>query len=113
MKQILLNVLNSFGFPVFLLGTLGENEPYPPAFFTFSTLESDDICFDDEDSYAVYRFQIIFYANDPHIVEEVATESRRKLKAAGFIPDGRGEDIQSEEPTHTGWVCEYSYFKED
>lgn len=113
MKQILLNVLNTFGYPVFLHGSLGENEPFPPAFFTFQTVGSSDISFDDTDTHAVYRYQVFFYANDPVTVESVAAQSRAALKAEGFIPDGRGIDIPSEEPTHTGWVTEYLYIKED
>ena len=79
MKQILLNVLETFGYPVFLQGTLGENEPFPAAFFTFQTMLSSDISFDNVDKYAVYGFQVFFYANDPHTVESVATQSRAAL----------------------------------
>ena len=112
MKQILLNVLNTFGYPVFLQGSLGENDPFPPAFFTFYINDSADISFDNTDEYCTYQMQVIFYANDPATVESIAEQSRTALKAAGFIPNGRGTDIPSEEPTHTGWACEYSYIKE-
>ena len=112
MKQILLNVLNTFGYPVFLQGSLGENDPFPPAFFTFYINDSADISFDNTDEYCTYQMQVIFYAADPMTVESIAEQSRTALKAAGFIPNGRGTDIPSEEPTHTGWVCEYSYIKE-
>lgn len=112
MKQILLNVLNTFGYPVFLQGSLGENDPFPPAFFTFHINDSADISFDNTDEYCTYQMQVIFYANDPMTVESIAEQSWTALKAAGFIPNGRGVDIPSEEPTHTGWVCEYSYIKE-
>ena len=113
MKQILLNVLETFGYPVFLQGTLGENEPFPAAFFTFQTMSSSDISFDNVDKYAVYGFQVFFYANDPRTVESIAAQSRTALKQAGFIADGKGVDIPSGEPTHTGWVTEYFYIKED
>lgn len=113
MKQILLNVLETFGYPVYLHGTLGENEPFPPAFFTFQTITSSDIAFDNQDCYAVYGYQVFFYANDPQTVESIAAQSRTALKQAGFIADGRGVDIPSDEPTHTGWVTEYHYIKED
>lgn len=113
MKQILLNVLNTFGYPVFLQGSLGTNEPFPASFFTFQTISSSDISFDNIDAYAVYGFQVIFYSNDPRTVESIAAQSRAALKQAGFIADGRGVDIPSEEPTHTGWVTEYYYIKED
>lgn len=113
MKQILLNVLNTFGYPVFLHGSLAENEPFPPAFFTFQTISSSDISFDDSDTRTIYGFQVFFYAEDPETVESIAAQSRTALKQAGFIANGKGVDIPSGEPTHTGWVTEYFYIKEE
>ena len=113
MKQILLNVLNSFGYPVFLHGSLGEDEPFPAAFFTFQTVSSSDIAFDNADAYTVYGYQVFFFADDPQTVESIAAQSRTALKQAGFIADGRGTDIPSEEKTHTGWVTEYYFIKKE
>ena len=56
---------------------------------------------------------MFFYADDPETVESIAAQSRTALKQAGFIADGKGVDIPSGEPTHTGWVTEYFYIKED
>lgn len=110
MKQALLNVLNTFGFPVFLQGTLGDNEPFPASFFTFITIDSPDAYpFDNSPTKTAYNVQVIFYSNDPMKVEQYANESRTALKAAGFIPQGKGKDIPSDEPTHTGWLCDYYY----
>ena len=33
----------------------------------------------------------------------------RKAKKAGFIPQGKGQDILSDEPTHTGWAMDFIY----
>lgn len=110
MKQELLNVLITFGFPVFLQGSLGTNEPFPPSFFTFTTVDSPDAFpFDDEPTHTAWQYQVIFFSDDPVKVEQYAEASREALKAAGFIPDGKGRDIPSEEPTHTGWLCNYYY----
>lgn len=110
MKELLIQVLEAFGFPVFLHGTLGENEPFPAAFFTFITIDSpDEFPFDDEPTHTGWEYQVIFYSNDPQQVEQIANESRVNLKAAGFIPQGKGRDIPSEEPTHTGWINNYKY----
>lgn len=110
MKQELLNVLNTFGYPVFLHGSLGSNEPFPPSFFTFTIIDSPDIYpFDNEPTKTAWNVQIIFFSDDPHKVEQYANESRTALKAAGFIPQGKGHDYPSEEPTHTGWICDYYY----
>lgn len=110
MKELLISTLEAFGFPVFLHGTLGEDEPFPDTFFTFMTIESPDAFpFDDEPTHTAWEYQVILYSNDPRTLEETATASRTALKAAGFIPQGKGVDIPSEETTHTGWVTNYKY----
>lgn len=110
MKQALLNVLNTFVFPVFLHGSLDINEPFPSSFFTFQVLDSPDkYQFDDAPTKTAWEYQVIFYSDDPHKVEQYSEQSRTALKAAGFIPQGKGHDIPSEEPTHTGWINTYFY----
>lgn len=113
MKELLIQVLESFGFPVFLHGTLGDDEPFPPAFFTFITVDSpDEYPFDDTPTKTAWEYQITFYSADPRQVKQYAAESRTTLKAAGFIPQGKGRDIPSDEPTHTGWICNYYYLSD-
>lgn len=113
MKSELVEILESFGFPVYLQGTLAEDAPYPPTFFTFWTLSSPDAFeFDDQPTHTAWEFQVVLYSSDPRQLEEVAAESRKALKAAGFIPQGKGQDIPSDEPTHTGWVTEYKFISE-
>lgn len=110
MKQLLISTLATFGLPIYLQGTLGENEPFPAAFFTFTTLASDDAFeFDNQPTHTAWEYQVVLYSNNPHQLEEIAAQSRTALKAAGFIPQGKGIDIVSDEPTHTGWVCNYKY----
>ena len=110
MKQELLNVLNTFGFPVFLQGSLGSNEPFPADFFTFVIIDSpSEGIFDNEPTMTAYNVQVNYYSNNPVNVESYAKRSRTALKAAGFIPQGKGRDIKSDEPTHTGWTCDYYY----
>ena len=92
MKQILLNVLNTFGYPVFLQGSLGENDPFPPAFFTFYINDSADISFDNTDEYCTYQMQVIFYANDPMTVRE------REDAQSGVYSNGRGRYSRAKNP---------------
>ena len=113
MKQALLNVLNTFGFPVILHGSLGADEPFPSDFFTFIVNSSPDkFQFDDEPIKTSWSVTVNFYSNNPYNVESYAAQSREALKAAGFIPQGKGYDLMSEEPTHTGWTTEYLYLSD-
>lgn len=104
----IVDILEALGFPVFLQGTLGENEPFPPTFLTYTTVDSPDAFpFDNEPTHTAWEYQVIVYSNDRQTLEETAAASRTALKAAGFIPQGKGSDIPSDEPTHTGWICNY------
>lgn len=108
MNDEIYNTLDALGFPVFLHGTLGEDEPFPDTFITYTTVDSPDAFpFDDNPTHTVWYYQIIVYSNDRQTLEQVAESSRAALKAAGFIPQGKGRDIPSEETTHTGWLCNY------
>lgn len=108
MNSEIYNALTALGYPVFLHGTLGENEPFPPAFITYQTLDSPDAFpFDDDPTHTVWVYQVICYADDRQTLEETAAACRNALKASGFIPQGKGRDIPSEEPTHTGWLCDF------
>lgn len=110
MKQDLLNILMTFGFPVILHGSLGADEPFPADFFTFRVNSSPDkFQFDNEATKTNWSVTVNFYSNDPHNVEQYTAQSRTALKAAGFIPQGKGYDLPSEEPGYTGWTTEYLY----
>ena len=110
MKETLITELAKLGYPVYLHGSLGLDEPFPDSFFTFFTTSSpDEYPFDDTPTKTAWEYQVIFYSSDPQTVATVAATSRTALKAAGFIPQGKGRDIVSEEPTHTGWINEYVY----
>ena len=112
MKMLLIETLESTGHPVYLQGTIREDEEYPASFITFFTLESEDAShYDNEPSGTAWQYQVIFYSSDPKLVESVPKEIHNRLKAAGFIPQGRGRDIPSDEPTHTGWAMEFYYLE--
>lgn len=113
MNDEIYNTLSALGYPVFLHGTLGENEPFPDTFITYTTVDSPDAFpFDDTPTHTVWAYQIIIYSNDRQTLEQIAAASRTALKAAGFIPQGKGRDIPSEETTHTGWLCNYRLISE-
>ena len=117
MKTLLRETLESLGYPVYLQGSMADDEAYPKSFITYLSMDSyNEADFDDKTHAVGWRFQVAFYSADPLLIDSVPQEIRRALKAVGFIPTGRGRDLPSDEPTHTGWVQEYyilENFKED
>lgn len=114
MKQKLIDELSKFGYPVFLQGSLNENDTYPDTFITFWTTDAEDNAhYDDHPTSYAWDFAVILYSNDPQIIDTKKDEIRKALKAAGFIPQGKGQDIPSDEPTHTGWAMDFYYIENE
>ena len=112
MKELLQNTLAALGYPVILQGSLAENATYPKAFITFLTLGSPAAAeFDNETALTAWEYQVTFYADNPDTVKAEAVRIRNALKAAGFVPQGKGRDIPSDEPSYTGWTCDYYYLQ--
>lgn len=112
MKDLLIKTLCGFGYDVILQGSMADDEPYPESFITFFTDGSTEQDFFDGVPHGVqWRYSVIFYTSNPELMSTVPMEIYRALKAAGFVPQGRGHDIPSDEPTHTGWVNEYLYLE--
>lgn len=108
MKQKLIKTLSAFGYPVLLQGTLNPEEAYPNTFITFFVDSTDDNGhFENKTNSVNWSFSVILYSNDPEIVNTKPDEIRAALKAVGFIPQGKGNDILSDEPTHTGWAMDF------
>lgn len=102
MKDILINILEAFGYPVFLQGSLGDN-PYPESFFTFWNNDSyDEQFYDNVEHSTIWSFDVNFYSVDPALVNSILLDVKRQLKSNGFIVSGAGHDVASDEPTHTG-----------
>lgn len=103
MEDNLIEILSSFGFPVFRQGSLTEDEPYPANFFTFWNNDSPDHAYYDNKEYGTaWDFDVNFYSNNPENTYSVLSQARTKLKDSGWIISGRGYDLASDEPTHTG-----------
>lgn len=103
-KQLLIDTLDeAFHLPIYLQGSLSVNDTYPDAFFTFWNNETTDQEFyDNTETQTVWDFDLNFYSNNPDIVNSVLVLAKNTLKTVGFIPDGSGHDVMSDEPTHTG-----------
>lgn len=103
MKNELISILETFSFPVFLQGSLNDKDAYPSSFFTFWNFETpEDTHYDNNASRAVWGFWVYFYSDDPSLVDSKLIEAKSLLKEAGWIVDGKGQDVASDEPTHTG-----------
>ena len=103
MEDLLIAVLETFGFPVRLQGSMLKDESYPDHFFTFWNNSADGGSFyDNGEGVILWDYSINFYSNDPAMVNTKLFEAKTKLKAAGFTVHGAGFSVASDETTHTG-----------
>jgi hypothetical protein len=103
-KDLFINTLkNEFGFPVILQGSMSDDDEYPDSFFTFfNNSTTSEAFYDNKETETVWDFDLNFYSNNPDLVNSILLEAKTSLKAHGFIIDGKGYDVLSDEPTHTG-----------
>ena len=111
MKQKLIDILDRHcPSNVYLQGTMNPNETYPDEFVTFWTPNTEDAAhYDNKTAAVVWTFYVIYYSNDPNKVNTKPLEIAADLKAAGFVQQGKGYDILSDEHTHTGWAMDFAY----
>jgi hypothetical protein len=109
MKEKLIAILNQFcPDKVFLQGTLNPNEAYPQKFITFFTDVTNDLeHFDNLVIGTAWRFSVMFYSNNPAEVNTIPAQISAALKQAGFIPQGKGNDLMCDKITHTGWAMDF------
>lgn len=111
MKQLLIDELEEIcPNNVFLQGTLAPDMAYPDSFITFWTNYTDDNSHFDDETFSIdWNFSVIYYSSDPALVNSVPATIITALKNAGFIPQGKGNDVQSDVPSHTGWAMDFIY----
>lgn len=103
MEEKLIEVLESFGYPVRRQGSLAEDEAYPDDFFTFWNADSYDTSqYDGKTCGVGWEFDVNFYSNDPARTYAVLESARKELKKQGFVISGKGYDVPSDVITHTG-----------
>jgi hypothetical protein len=102
-KQLLIDTLSVYEYPIMLQGSMSDDAEYPPDFFTFFNNDTSDAAFyDNEETKTIWDFDLNFYSSDPSHVNSMLKQAKALLKAAGFIVNGVGYDVLSDEPTHTG-----------
>lgn len=103
MKDLLISTLEPLGFPIKLQGSIEADEAYPESFFTFWNNDTEgDQFYDNEEHSYLWDFDLNFYSSDPAIISTTLMEAKQLLKQQGFIVPGKGYDVASDEPTHTG-----------
>lgn len=112
MKDALITLLETFGYPVRLQGSFAENEQYPDSFFTFWNNDTTDGAHYDNDAINyIWDFDVNFYSINPTLVNTVLLDARTLLKNNGWIISGKGYDVATDEPTHTGRAINAIYIE--
>lgn len=112
MKNELINILEAYNYPVRLQGSIAPEEGYPETFFTIWNNETTDgNHYDNNPVSCIWDFTVYLYSTDPTIVNTVLESAIGDLKAAGWIISGKGYDVPSDEPTHTGRAVDVLYIE--
>lgn len=103
-KLLLINTLkDEYDLPVIQQGSMSMDDEYPESFFTFWNNTTTDAAFyDDTETETIWDFDLNFYSDNPTSVNTMLLEAKTLLKGVGFIVDGSGYDVMSDEKTHTG-----------
>ena len=114
MEDLLISTLESFGFPVFLQGSLGKEDAYPDDFFTWWERPSyDGAHYDNKAVSCVYEYNIYFYSNNPSHPYEYIKKAKKLLQSKNFILSGNGYGVTSDETTHTGRGIEAMFIERE
>ncbi len=103
MEDLLIQTLEEMGYPIIRQGSMTDEEEYPESFFTFWNNDCYGRGFyDDGETQSVWDYDLNFYSTDPSLTHTKLLEAKQLLKSEGFIVCGKGHDVASDEPTHTG-----------
>lgn len=107
MKVELCDLLSEWG-KVFLQGTMNADEEYPSEFCTYHVSDSDlDGYYSNEADRVVWSVSVAYYTNDARKILTEPPKIIKKLKAAGYMPQGVGNDLLTDDKYHVGWVMEF------
>lgn len=112
MRKKLVDLLNILNYPVFLQGSLLDNEVYPDSFFTFWNFQGDENThYDNIPNSCSWGFWIYFYSINPELVETELDKVKKILKQNGFTTKGKAIDAASDVKTHTGKMLTIYYLE--
>ena len=104
MLEDLLKLLeDTYGYPVYLQGSMSSDDTYPDNFFTYWINESNDEShYDNNGNAIVWDYDLNFYSNNPLTVHSMMLNIKKLLKQNNFTVSGAGYSVMSDETTHTG-----------
>ena len=103
MEDVLIELLDTLGYPVYRQGSLTEDQSYPDSFWTFWNVDSPDHAHYDNNNYGTeWNFEINFYSVDPEQTYSAISDARILLKQNNWVVPSKGYDVQSDEASHTG-----------
>lgn len=108
MKQKLIDILGTFGYPVSLQGSYEEGKALPEAFFTFWNYDTEPISYSNGVTRTIWVFRVFFYSNDPSLTMSVMKQACKKLRENNFLVGG-DYDIESGVKGYTGREVEINY----
>lgn len=112
MEDALIQLLESFGYPVMRQGSLPADQAYPDTFFTFwNSTEDGQSFYDNDTASVVYDFDVNVYSTSPDAAYSLLAAARKLLKGNGWIISTRGYDVASDEITHVGRGMAVAYLK--
>lgn len=93
-------------------GSYAPLQKYPKSFFTFWNADTPEGGFyDDESHKAIWLWYVYFYTSDPNLIYSKMDEFIALAKQNGFIVEGRGNDIQSDQPNYFGRVVRIRFIE--
>lgn len=114
MEDTLINILESFGYPVIRQGSLAPSEAYPKTFFTYwNNSETEQSAYNNQTLAVVYDYDVNVYSTSPTTVYNLLQEARQLLKKNGWQTPDRGHDLASDEITHIGRGMEVTFLKNE
>ena len=86
MKEKLIEILETMGYPAYLQGSMSEDDEYRESFFTFWNFDTEEIRhYNNKATFISYGFWVYFYSVNPALVENVMKEIVAKLKENRFL----------------------------
>lgn len=114
MREQFIALLQTFGLPIFLQGSLNKNSAYPSSFFTYWNDTTEDNAHYDNDAIAFnWQFTIYYYTQNENAaqMDGVFLQIRNLFKQNGWIMTGVGYDVPSDESTHVGRAIDVYYIQ--